>query len=363
MNDATKGPRVPADRDRPRCIDCGYYLVGLNEPRCPECGRRFDLSDPKSYTFKPPLLRLKLWFPGFMLAFAVGVVLFAGMLLATKHVGWAATIAAPGSVGVLGGYRWRIGVVARGLLALSLLAAIVAVLVFADISGVLCGIIAGVVMAGPVLVGAYLGLALRERLKMSEFSQRYHLPIWIMFAGTITLWLLEAKLSGPIPERSISTEVVAPMPVDAAWRRIRFYEELPRDRPLAFRIGAPTPLYTTGGRDEPGDIRTCVYERGRVVKRISRVERYRRLEFEILEQSIHVEHDVKLIRGGFEFESAGPNQTRIRLTTTYQPLLRPRFCWQPFEEWVTHTLHNHILRGMQDKGSAMNDRVAVGAPE
>lgn len=28
--------------DVPRCIGCGYILVGLPEPRCPECGMPFD---------------------------------------------------------------------------------------------------------------------------------------------------------------------------------------------------------------------------------------------------------------------------------------------------------------------------------
>jgi hypothetical protein len=26
----------------PICIDCGYQLRGLTEPRCPECGKPFD---------------------------------------------------------------------------------------------------------------------------------------------------------------------------------------------------------------------------------------------------------------------------------------------------------------------------------
>jgi hypothetical protein len=35
----------------PRCLRCGYLLVGLPESRCPECGQLFDLSDPTTFTF------------------------------------------------------------------------------------------------------------------------------------------------------------------------------------------------------------------------------------------------------------------------------------------------------------------------
>ncbi len=37
------------------CLGCRYDLSGLTEPRCPECGRAFDRSDPS--TFAPAAAR------------------------------------------------------------------------------------------------------------------------------------------------------------------------------------------------------------------------------------------------------------------------------------------------------------------
>jgi hypothetical protein len=37
------------------CLDCGYSLRGLLDPRCPECGRVFDPADPKTWSPRPPL--------------------------------------------------------------------------------------------------------------------------------------------------------------------------------------------------------------------------------------------------------------------------------------------------------------------
>ena len=34
----------------PQCRECGYILIGLPEPRCPECGRAFD---PELITWTP----------------------------------------------------------------------------------------------------------------------------------------------------------------------------------------------------------------------------------------------------------------------------------------------------------------------
>jgi hypothetical protein len=34
--------RAPQPGDEPRCEKCDYLLIGLSEPRCPECGTPFD---------------------------------------------------------------------------------------------------------------------------------------------------------------------------------------------------------------------------------------------------------------------------------------------------------------------------------
>jgi hypothetical protein len=38
----------------PRCLGCEYPLLGLDDNRCPECGRGFDLSDPATFRRPPP---------------------------------------------------------------------------------------------------------------------------------------------------------------------------------------------------------------------------------------------------------------------------------------------------------------------
>src|SRR3954471_21191585 len=61
------GPGVP------RCLSCGYVLVGLNDPRCPECGRWFNPWDPSTYNTRPPFLAWRYWLPAFILALSAGL--------------------------------------------------------------------------------------------------------------------------------------------------------------------------------------------------------------------------------------------------------------------------------------------------
>jgi hypothetical protein len=58
------GDELSANPDDARCWLCGYLLRGVASGRCPECGRAFDLSDPKSVNFGRPMGRVGRWMLG-----------------------------------------------------------------------------------------------------------------------------------------------------------------------------------------------------------------------------------------------------------------------------------------------------------
>src|SRR4051812_48825815 len=45
----------------PRCRGCGYLLIGQTAGRCPECGRPFDVADPRTVQFGRRRERLVGW--------------------------------------------------------------------------------------------------------------------------------------------------------------------------------------------------------------------------------------------------------------------------------------------------------------
>src|SRR5262249_54517293 len=96
-----------------------------------------------------------------------------------------------------------------------------------------------------------------------------------------------------------------------------------------------------------GDVQRCVYERGHLVKIITRCEPGRELAFDVLEQHLHFEHDVRLRDGSFRLEPLANGGTRVVLTTRYVRLLSPAWLWEPAERKIVHTLHGHVLEGMR----------------
>jgi hypothetical protein len=339
----------PESRLPPRCLDCNYVLLGLPEPRCPECGRQFDPDDFGSYTYKPPLVRWRFWLPPLVMVaivFAILVILFH-----TSGVGVAATIAAPFTLGGLIGYSVR-GATKPLMITIAILAGLMVMgfLVATDVSGVFCGLILLAIAVGPVVIGLGAGILLRKILKRSNFSQRWHLPVWFFIALPLVWAWIEGPVSCRYGQVYVTTTQLIEAPLNDTWAGVTMYEDVRHAPPLLLRLGLSRPLYSRGEMTHVGDIKTCVYDQGKLVKRITKVDPGKEIEFEVIDQTIE-RCAARLKRGSFKFECVSPTQTRVTLTTVYEPFLAPRFAWQPFEELSAHTLHRHVLTGMSENAA------------
>lgn len=46
--------RLEQPSEAAQCLHCGYLLLGLTHATCPECGREFDPTDPRTFDSDPP---------------------------------------------------------------------------------------------------------------------------------------------------------------------------------------------------------------------------------------------------------------------------------------------------------------------
>jgi hypothetical protein len=132
-----------------------------------------------------------------------------------------------------------------------------------------------------------------------------------------------------------------------AWDAVMFYEEVEHAPPMLLNFALPKPIGSQGRKDRVGEIVRCQYDRGWLVKRISRIEPGRVMEFEVIEQHLHFERDVTLTGGSFQIVSQPDGTARVVLTTNYERHLHPAWMWLPVEKEVVHTLHEHVLEGMR----------------
>ena len=353
-------------RGPPRCLDCFYVLAGLGSVVCPECGRRFDLDVPETYTTKPPFVRWKLWMPGLLLASGFGAVVTGVTLLAGANVGWGLSAAMPFSVGALLGYRCPTRVFCVVLLTIAAAILAFSPLVALHISGLICGLMAIGVTIVPAAIGGFFGWVLRRCLKVAAYPQAQWLPVVLLLMLGPAVILAESLLRRVDPVVAIRTSRVIEASPAAVWEALRFYDELDAPPPMLFRLGMPRPVETTGALERIGDEQVCVFTTGRVTKRLTQCDAPRRLAFAVTRQRIGFERSVTLRGGSFDLEPVGAGHTRVTLTTEYDALLRPRFMWTPAERLIVHTLHEYILDaiapGREAPGAEAPGAVAVAGP-
>jgi hypothetical protein len=351
-------PRFAPLSPTKRCLTCYYVLDNLPEPRCPECGREFHPDVPSTYTTKPPFLWWRFWLPGMALACLIGGTTYA-LLIPRTGFGWAVTLAIPMMLGALVGYSTRVGIWGAQLVGIATLLACLLGITFAGAAGVFCALILVGMAVVPLGVSVVLGIALRGILKDSSWGQRHWLPVLLIAVIPASLGTLEWKCLSPAAMVSVQTTRTLDAPLHAAWGGVLFYEDVKHDPPWLLRFALRRPLYATGRPDRVGARKTCVYTRGHLTKQVTAIDPLRELRFAVVEQQMFEDYSVRLIDGDFHFERIDATHTAVTLTTRYQPLLRPRFAWQPAESYVVHLLHNHVLDGMAEKAEAEARKPAV----
>jgi hypothetical protein len=160
--------------------------------------------------------------------------------------------------------------------------------------------------------------------------------------------LVEADAEATQLSSVVTRTIFAASPA-RVWKGLVFYEELGSRPPLLLRLLLPVPIRTDGRISEVGDETKCWYERGHLLKRITRIEQTQLYEFEVAEQQLTVGGRMRLSGGRYTLREVAEGQTEVEVETRYASPKWPRWFWEPLERVVCHLFHRYLLRSMRRK--------------
>jgi len=172
-----------------------------------------------------------------------------------------------------------------------------------------------------------------------------------------------AESAGAFAVTPRSTSIVTRMKFAAspeqAWDRLLFYEQIAERPPLHLRLLLPLPIRTEGRKSRVGDDTRCVYAGGHLLKRVTRIDRGRRYEFEVVEQHLTIGGGMRLVGGSYTLRDLPDGHAEVALETRYLSPKHPRWLWEPIEAAVCHAFHRHILGTMRRNAVSCNRLVAT----
>jgi hypothetical protein len=325
-----------------------HPLADEGAAKCAKCGLPYAPNRPETYATRPMMLRWRLWFPGLVLATLTGVVAYAA-IRGVDTMGPALFFGVPFAVGAILGYSMRVSAWLSLLFGLLAIGSIVFALVTMSFSGIFCGITLGLIFLVPTLVGGLFGWLVRKAARRAAWDRRSYAFLAVFVALPFGAERVERLWPTAHEVAEVRTAATFAAPADRAWRAIVFYEQVEHEPPFLLTLALPRPVRAEGRKDSVGAVQRCVYQRGYLLKRITRHEPPRALMFEVIEQHLHFEHDVELLDGGFFLEPIDDGRTKVVLMTRYRRLLRPAWLWEPMEREIIHTLHRHVLTGMRQR--------------
>lgn len=161
---------------------------------------------------------------------------------------------------------------------------------------------------------------------------------------------------------TIITDKVLNASSDVIWDSLMFYEQIEQKPPMLLRLLLPSPVRTEGSKEEVGDVATCVYAQGHLLKQVTRILAPELYEFQVIEQQLFFGGGLRLMGGSYALRQISPERTEVSVTTRYVSLKKPRGLWKPIEAMVCHAFHRYLLVSIQKKALATTKTTAP-APE
>jgi hypothetical protein len=139
-----------------------------------------------------------------------------------------------------------------------------------------------------------------------------------------------------------------PCEAPRAWEKVCFYEHIELRPSWLLRTALPVPVRTTGAYRKVGDVSRCQYsDGGYLTKKIVHIFAGRRIEFDIIEQSIRYANRIVLKGGKIQIEPHDDSTSTVRMVTRYELHGFARWIPRFFIDRVVKAMHQIVIEDMQ----------------
>ncbi len=236
---------------------------------------------------------------------------------------------------------------------ISLVGLIVALMIFlglliaGNLEGMVCVLMSLPLMVVFVTVGVMIHYLFGKYQKENKDNHRIKSSIvpLVLFS---TLGVIENKLTENDQFiNEVRSEIVLPYSTLEVYETIKSVDTLDGEKPFLMQLDLPVPQKCILEDERIGGIRTCYFEGGKIVERITALEKGKVLKMDVIDYQLTGRKWLGFKEAIYYFEDLGNQRTKMTRITTYTSELYPRFYWQPLESIGIEQEHSYVFSNLK----------------
>ncbi|MCE7994581.1 MAG: polyketide cyclase [Roseivirga sp.] len=219
------------------------------------------------------------------------------------------------------------------------------VLIFTAIEGIVCILLMLPIFGLAIGLGFLIGSFFRRAWLAKYNNARLQLLPLVLFLGVISVENRVAKHEEVIYE--VRSEIILPYSPEEVYDAIKSVDTLIAEKPFLMKLDLPVPQKCILEKEEVGALRICYFEGGRIIERVTELERGEILKMDVIDYELTGREWLGFKEAIYYFEPMGTGGCKMTRVTTYSTELYPRAYWKPLERLGIEQEHEYVFRNLQ----------------
>ncbi|MBL4652246.1 MAG: hypothetical protein JKY53_05180 [Flavobacteriales bacterium] len=223
------------------------------------------------------------------------------------------------------------------------------------LEGMGCILMAMPLVIGAVVFGVLVKYILNKYGKKRNEENKIKISILPLFLFVLLGYVESNFIKGGPAVDEVVSEIILPYSAMEVYNAIKSVDTLDAEKPFLMNLDLPIPQKCILSEEKVGGIRTCYFEGGLIVEKITELEKGVVLRMDVIDYQLTGRKWLGFKEAIYTFETVddGCKMTRI---TTYSSELYPRAYWRPMEQIGIEQEHQYVFNNLvKDLKNATDD--------